>query len=62
MGERFFVRAVKHYADRIDDLLHAALNGHGAFVSATNPAKFAAGLRAARPVATQSCTARRAAS
>ncbi len=28
----------------IDDLLHAAVNGHGAFVSATDPTKFAEGL------------------
>ncbi|WP_281167550.1 pilus assembly protein, partial [Luteimonas mephitis] len=31
-------------ADRIDDLLHAAVNGHGAFVSASNPSEFTAGL------------------
>lgn len=29
---------------RIDDLLHAAVNGRGAFVSAANPAEFTAGL------------------
>ncbi len=29
---------------RIDDLLHAAVNGHGAFVSASSPAEFTAGL------------------
>ena len=34
-------------AERIDDLLHAAVNGHGAFVAASSPAVFAAGLRAA---------------
>ena len=34
-------------ADRIDDLLHAALNGRGAFVSAANPSEFTAGLNAA---------------
>lgn len=34
-------------ADRIDDLLHAAVNGHGAFVSASKPSEFAAGLSAA---------------
>ena len=34
-------------ADRIDDLLHAAVNGHGAFVSASNPSEFASGLSAA---------------
>lgn len=34
-------------ADRIDDLLHAAVNGRGAFVSASNPSEFTAGLREA---------------
>lgn len=33
--------------DRIDDLLHAALNGRGTFVAATNPQLFADGLAAA---------------
>jgi type IV pilus assembly protein PilY1 len=31
-------------ADRIDDLLHAAVNGRGAFVSAASPSEFTAGL------------------
>ena len=31
----------------IDDLLHAAVNGHGAFVAATNPSEFADGLSTA---------------
>lgn len=31
----------------IDDLLHAAVNGRGAFVSASNPSEFTAGLREA---------------
>ncbi len=30
--------------DRIDDLLHASVNGHGTFVSASDPSEFAAGL------------------
>lgn len=34
-------------ADRIDDLLHAAVNSRGAFVSASNPAEFTEGLSAA---------------
>ena len=34
-------------ADRIDDLLHAAVNGHGAFVSAASPDSFTRGLSAA---------------
>ena len=34
-------------ADRIDDLLHAAVNSRGAFVPASNPAEFTAGLRQA---------------
>lgn len=34
-------------ADRIDDLLHAAVNGRGAFVNASNPAEFATGLTSA---------------
>ncbi|HEY4581597.1 MAG TPA: PilC/PilY family type IV pilus protein [Lysobacter sp.] len=34
-------------ADRIDDLLHAAVNGRGAFVAASDPTEFAAGLSAA---------------
>lgn len=31
-------------ATRIDDLLHAAVNGHGQFVAASSPAEFTAGL------------------
>lgn len=31
-------------ADRIDDLLHAAVNGRGAFVSASSPSEFTEGL------------------
>ena len=31
-------------ADRIDDLLHAAVNGHGTFVAASSPSEFTAGL------------------
>lgn len=31
-------------ADRIDDLWHAAVNGHGTFVAASNPTEFATGL------------------
>lgn len=31
-------------ADRIDDLLHAAVNGHGAFVAASSPSEFTIGL------------------
>lgn len=31
--------------ERIDDLWHATVNGHGEFVSAGNPSEFAAGLR-----------------
>lgn len=34
-------------ADRIDDLLHAAVNGHGTFVAASSPAKFSEGLASA---------------
>jgi len=34
-------------ADRIDDLLHAAVNSRGAFVSASNPSEFTEGLGAA---------------
>ena len=33
--------------ERIDDLMHAAVNGHGSFVAASSPTAFAAGLRAA---------------
>ncbi|HMB57204.1 MAG TPA: PilC/PilY family type IV pilus protein [Arenimonas sp.] len=33
--------------DRIDDLWHAAVNGHGEFVAATNAGAFATGLKAA---------------
>ena len=32
------------HASRIDDLFHATVNGHGAFVSASDPAKFVSGL------------------
>jgi type IV pilus assembly protein PilY1 len=35
---------VDENADRIDDLLHAAVNSRGAFVSASDPAEFTAGL------------------
>lgn len=31
--------------ERIDDLLHAAVNGHGSFVAASDPEQFALGLR-----------------
>lgn len=34
-------------ADRIDDLLHAAVNSRGAFIAASNPSEFAEGLTAA---------------
>lgn len=34
-------------AERIDDLLHAAVNGHGQFVAASSPAEFTKGLGAA---------------
>ncbi|UNK43436.1 pre-peptidase C-terminal domain-containing protein [Luteimonas sp. S4-F44] len=37
-------------ADRIDDLLHAAVNGRGAFVAASNPEEFSAGLQSALSV------------
>ncbi|MCR6626718.1 MAG: PilC/PilY family type IV pilus protein [Pseudoxanthomonas sp.] len=33
--------------NNIDDLLHAAVNGHGTFLSAGNPEEFAGGLKAA---------------
>ena len=33
--------------DRIDDLLHAAVNGHGTFVAATSPDEFTQGLQSA---------------
>lgn len=35
------------YATRVDDLLHAAMNGHGTFVSASNPEEFVSGLKQA---------------
>jgi type IV pilus assembly protein PilY1 len=35
------------FPTNVDDLLHAAVNGHGKFVAATNPAVFADGLRKA---------------
>lgn len=38
---------------RLDDLLHAAVNGHGQFVAATNPAVFAQGLNQALATITQ---------
>ena len=40
-------------ADRIDDLLHAAVNGRGAFVAASNPEEFSAGLQGALAVISQ---------
>jgi type IV pilus assembly protein PilY1 len=39
--------------DRIDDLLHAAVNGRGEFVSAANPSAFASGLQNALGAITQ---------
>lgn len=39
--------------DRIDDLLHAAVNGRGQFVSAANPDAFATGLAAALAAITE---------
>ena len=38
---------------RIDDLLHAAVNGRGTFVAATNPTAFASGLKNALAVIAQ---------
>src|SRR5690606_20432972 len=35
----------KEDADRIDDLLHAAVNGRGQFVAASNPEAFAKALK-----------------
>lgn len=40
-------------SDRIDDLLHAAVNGHGAFVAATSPSEFTQGLSKALAVISQ---------
>ena len=37
----------KEDKERIDDLWHAAVNGHGTFVAASNPTEFATGLVAA---------------
>jgi len=34
----------KEDLDRVDDLWHAAVNGHGSFVAASNPTEFAQGL------------------
>lgn len=39
--------------ERIDDLLHAAVNGHGTFVAASNPTEFASGLQAALAAITE---------
>lgn len=45
-------------ADRIDDLLHAALNGRGAFVAASNPSEFRDGLsRALEDIAMRTSSA-----
>lgn len=38
---------------RIDDLLHAAVNGHGTFAAATNPTEFASALKAALATITE---------
>lgn len=40
-------------ADRIDDLLHAAVNGRGTFLAAGNPTEFADGLKAALAAVTE---------
>jgi type IV pilus assembly protein PilY1 len=40
-------------AERIDDLWHAAVNGHGTFLSASNPTDFASGLKAALATITE---------
>ncbi|RZA21614.1 MAG: pilus assembly protein [Lysobacteraceae bacterium] len=47
------VTGVNDIDPRIDDLLHAAVNGRGTFVAATNPTAFAAGLRNALAVIAQ---------
>ena len=40
--------------DRIDDLFHASVNGHGTFVAASNPGEFADGLgKALRAIASR---------
>ncbi|WP_228064433.1 PilC/PilY family type IV pilus protein [Novilysobacter avium] len=40
-------------ATRIDDLWHASVNGHGTFLSASNPNEFATGLKAALATITE---------
>lgn len=37
----------------VDDLLHAAVNGHGTYVAASNPEEFASGLKAALAAVTE---------
>lgn len=37
----------------VDDLLHAAVNGHGTYVAASNPTAFASGLKAALAAVTE---------
>lgn len=37
----------------VDDLLHAAVNGHGTYVAANNPSQFTAGLKSALAAVTQ---------
>lgn len=39
--------------DRIDDLFHASVNGHGSFVAASNPQEFADGLKNALSAITE---------
>lgn len=44
---------LKEDARRIDDLWHASVNGHGTFLSASNPNEFATGLKAALATITE---------
>ncbi|MCJ0825917.1 pre-peptidase C-terminal domain-containing protein [Luteimonas sp. 50] len=43
-GSKYWPKPVADEASTIDDLWHASINGHGSFVAASNPTKFAQGL------------------
>lgn len=46
-GVKGWPKPVNNTSTTIDDLLHAAVNGHGAFVAASNPSEFTSGLTSA---------------
>lgn len=52
-GVKGWPQPVNNTITTIDDLLHAAVNGHGAYVAASDPDEFTAGLKAALAAVTE---------